>query len=163
MVNKYKIKSLKGLMLKLKLQCFGHLMWRADSRDRPRCWKRLKAKEAGGRGWDSWIALPTKWTWVWANSRRQWRTEEPGVLPSMGSQRARHDLVTEQKIILWRFTQVVEYIYSFLFTAELCSMGLDVPYPLNLLSPWKHLGCLQFLGIMNKVAVNIHAQVFVWT
>ena len=36
-------------------------------------------------------------TWVWANSRRWWRTEEPGVLQSMGSQRVGHDLVTEQQ------------------------------------------------------------------
>ena len=29
--------------------------------------------------WVSSIALPTQCTWIWANSRRQWRTEEPGV------------------------------------------------------------------------------------
>ena len=35
--------SLEGLILKLKLQYFGHLMWRTDSLKRPWCWKRLKA------------------------------------------------------------------------------------------------------------------------
>ena len=36
----------------LKLQYFGHLMWRADS-VKPWCWERLKAKgEEGSRGWD---------------------------------------------------------------------------------------------------------------
>ena len=35
--------------------------------------------------------------WVWANSGRQWRTEKPGVLRSMGLQRVRHDSVTEQQ------------------------------------------------------------------
>ena len=39
----------------------------------------------------------THWTWIWANSLRQWRTGEPGVLQSMGSQRVGHDLVTEQQ------------------------------------------------------------------
>ena len=34
--------------------------------------------------------------WIWANSGRQW-TEEPGVLQSTGSQRVRHNLVTEQQ------------------------------------------------------------------
>ena len=29
---------------------------------------------------------PTQWTWVWASSRRRWRTRKPGVLQSMGSQ-----------------------------------------------------------------------------
>ena len=39
--------SLEGLMLKLKLQYFGHLMWRTDSLERPWCWERLRA---GGEG-----------------------------------------------------------------------------------------------------------------
>ena len=37
---------------------------------RPRCWERLRAGEAGDRGWDNWMASPTQWTQVWANSRR---------------------------------------------------------------------------------------------
>ena len=45
--------SLEGLMLKLKLQYFGHLLWRATYWKRPCCWERLRAKgEAGSRGWD---------------------------------------------------------------------------------------------------------------
>ena len=39
--------SLEGLLLKLKLQYFGHLMRRADSFEKPRCWERLRA---GGEG-----------------------------------------------------------------------------------------------------------------
>ena len=35
--------SLEGLMLKLKLQYLGHLMWRADSLEKPWCWERLRA------------------------------------------------------------------------------------------------------------------------
>ena len=76
---------LEGLMLKLKLQYFGHLMQRADSWKRPWCWERLRAGEGGGGGWDGWIASLTQWTWVWANSRRWWRTGKSGVLQSMGS------------------------------------------------------------------------------
>ena len=58
---------------------------------------RLKAKgEEGGRGWDGWMASPTQWTWIWANSGRVW-TAKPGVLQSMRSPRVRHDLVTEQQ------------------------------------------------------------------
>ena len=60
--------SLEGLMLKLKLQYFGHLMWRADSLERPCCWERLRAgREGDDRGWDGWMASPTQWTWVWVN------------------------------------------------------------------------------------------------
>ena len=56
---------------------------------------------AGGqgedRGWDGWMASLTRWTWVWASSRRRWRTGESGMLQSMGSQRAGHNWVTKQE------------------------------------------------------------------
>ena len=36
---------------------------------RPWCWERLREwGEGGNRGWDGWMASPTQWTWVWANS-----------------------------------------------------------------------------------------------
>ena len=41
--------SLERLMLKLKLQYFGHLKGKMDSLKRPQCWERLKA---GGEGED---------------------------------------------------------------------------------------------------------------
>ena len=61
--------SLEEVMLKLKLQYFGHLMWRTDSRKRAWCWERLRAGgEGDDRGWDGWMASPTQWTWVWVGS-----------------------------------------------------------------------------------------------
>ena len=88
--------SLEGLMLKLKPQYFGHLMWRTDSLEKPWCWERLKVGGEGvDRGWDGWMASPTQWTWVWVSSGSWWRTGKPGVLQSMGSQRVSHNLVTE--------------------------------------------------------------------
>ena len=63
---------------------------------RPWSWERLKAGgEGDDRGWDGWRASPTRWTWVWASSGSWWWTGKPGVLQSMGSQRVRHDCVTE--------------------------------------------------------------------
>ena len=47
------------------------------------------------RGWDGWMAPPTKWTRVWVNSRSWWWTGRPGELQSMGSQRVGHDWATE--------------------------------------------------------------------
>ena len=82
--------SLEGLMLKLKLQYFGHLMWRADSFLMSH-WERLKAGgEGDDRGRDGCLESLTQWTWVWANSRRWWGTGKPSVLRSMESQRAGH-------------------------------------------------------------------------
>ena len=91
---------LERLMPKLKLQHFGHLMGRTDSSQWKRswCWERLKAGGEGDkRGWDGWMASPTRWTWVWASSGRWWRTGKPGVLQSMGWQRVTHDWATEQQ------------------------------------------------------------------
>ena len=86
--------SLKGLMLKLELQYFGHLMQRTDSFE-----KTLMMGKAGGegddRGWDGWMASLTQWTWVWASSASWWWARKPGMLQSMGLQRVRHDWVTE--------------------------------------------------------------------
>ena len=77
--------SLEGLMLKLKLQSFGHLMRRADSLGKTWCWERLKVGgEGDGRGRDGWMASPSQWTWVWASSGRGWRTGRPGVLQPQG-------------------------------------------------------------------------------
>ena len=64
------------------------------------CWQRLKAGEGGDRGWDGWMISLTWWTWVWANSRRRWRTGKPGVPQFPGSQRAGHNLATEQHQML---------------------------------------------------------------
>ena len=63
--------SLKGLMLKLKLQYFGHLMWRTNSLEKT---LRLGKIEGDDRGWDGWMASPTQWTWVWVNSGGWWWT-----------------------------------------------------------------------------------------
>ena len=88
--------SLEGLMLKLKLQYFGHLMRRADSLERTLMLVRLRAEgEGDDRGWDGWMASLTQWKWVWEDSGSWWWTGRPGVLHSMGSQRVGHDWATE--------------------------------------------------------------------
>ena len=57
---------------------------------RPWCWEGLKAGGKGDeRGWDGWMVSPTRWTWVWVNSRSWWCTERTGVLQSLVSQRVR--------------------------------------------------------------------------
>ena len=69
--------SLEGMMLKLKLQYFGHLMWGpwliGKDSDAGRDWGQ---EEKGMTGWDGWMASPTRWTRVgdgqggleWGNS-----------------------------------------------------------------------------------------------
>ena len=68
---------------------------------RPWCWERLKAGgEGNNRGWDGWMASPTRWTWVWMNSGSWWWTGRPGVLWFMGSQTVRNDWATELNWII---------------------------------------------------------------
>ena len=68
---------------------------------RPWCWGGLGVGGEGvGRGWDGWMASSTRWTWVWVNSGSWWWTGRPGVLRFMGSQRFRHDWMTEPNWML---------------------------------------------------------------
>ena len=80
--------SLEGMMLKLKLQYFGHLMRRVDSLEKT-------LMQGDDRGGDGWMPSPTRWTRVWVKPGSWWWTGRPGVLRFMGSQRVRHDWATE--------------------------------------------------------------------
>ena len=87
--------SLEGLMLKLKLQYFGHLIRRTDSLEKTLTLGKIEAGGEGeDRGWDGWMASPTQWTWVWVNSRGWWWTGRPGLLQIRGSQRVKRDWET---------------------------------------------------------------------
>ena len=87
---------LERLMLKLKLQYFGHLIRRADSLEKTLMLGKIKGRRRGDdRGWDGWMASLTQWTWVWVDFGIWWWTGRPGVLWFMGSQRVRHDWATE--------------------------------------------------------------------
>ena len=89
---------LEGLMLKLKLQYFSQLMWRADSLEKSLMLGKTEGRRRRGRrSWDDWMPSLTQWTWGWTNSRGQWRIGETGVLQSTGLQKVGHDLETEQQ------------------------------------------------------------------
>ena len=74
------------------------ILWPPDMKS----WLTGKDPDAGrgrgaghDRGWDGWMASLTQWIWVWANSRRCWKTRKSGMLQSMGLQRVIHDWATE--------------------------------------------------------------------
>ena len=74
--------SLKGLKLKLKLQppdAKSQLIRKDPDAER------LRAGEEGDNWeWDGWVASKTQWTWVWAHSRRWWRTGKPACCSPWG-------------------------------------------------------------------------------
>ena len=93
--------SLKGLMLKLKLQYFGHLMRRTDSFQKTLILGKIEGGRKRGRQrmrrldgiTDSMdMSLSRLWDWWW--------TGRTGVLQSVGLQRVRHDRVTK---LNWTF------------------------------------------------------------
>ena len=100
--------SLKGMMLKLKLQYFGHLMWRVDSLEKILMLGGIGGRRRRGRQRMRWL----NGTWVWMNSGSGWWTGRPGVLRFIGSQRVRHDWVTELNWWLsWEYLEICYYIY----------------------------------------------------
>ena len=88
--------SLESLMLKLKLQYFGHLMWRANSLEKTLMLGKSEGRRRGQQRirWLDGITNSTDMSLskLW----EMWRTGKPGVLLSMGLQRIGHDLATEQ-------------------------------------------------------------------
>ena len=88
--------SLEGLMLKLKLQYFGHLMGKANSFEKTLMLGKIRAGgEGDDRVWDGEMASLIQQTWVWVNFRSWWWTGRNGMLQSMGLQTVGHDWATE--------------------------------------------------------------------
>ena len=87
--------SLEGMMLKLKLQYFGHLMRRVDSLEKTVMLGGIGGRRIRGQQRMRWMASLTRRTWVWVISGSWWWTGRPGMLRFMGSQRVRHIWTTE--------------------------------------------------------------------
>ena len=87
------------MMLKLKLQYFGHLMRRTNSFDKTLMLGKIEGRRGRGRQRIRWLdGITDSMDRVSVNfSSWQWRTGKPGALQSMRSQRVGHDLVTEQQ------------------------------------------------------------------
>ena len=88
--------SLEGLLLKLKLQHFGHLMRRTDSLEKTLMLGKIEGRRRRGRQKMRWLdGITNSMDVSLSNSRSCWWTGKPGVLQSMGSQRVGHDWATE--------------------------------------------------------------------
>ena len=88
----------KELMQKLKLQYFGHLIRRIDSLEKILMLGKIEGGRKKGRQRMRRLDGITN-SMHMSLSKLQWSTEEPGVLQSMRSPRARLDRVTKQRQI----------------------------------------------------------------
>ena len=98
--------SLEGLMLKLKLQYFGHLMWRVDSLEKTLMLGGIGGRRRRGRQRMRWLdGITDLMDMSLVNSGSWWWTGRPGVLQFMGSQRVGHDWATELNGTELNFTE----------------------------------------------------------
>ena len=89
--------SSEGLMLKLKLQYFGHLMQRADSLEKTLMLQKIEGMRRRGRQRMRWLdgITDSMDMSLIEQALELWCTGRSGMLQSMGSQRVRHNWTTE--------------------------------------------------------------------
>ena len=121
--------SLEGLMLKLKLQYFGHLMRSADSFEKTLMLGKTEGRRRRGQQRMRWLDDITDFMDMGLDGPRSWWwTGKPGMLQFMVLQRVGHDWMTELNWMYnhkchssFKFEAVLhEYIFNMFFHNAYC-------------------------------------------
>ena len=106
-------------MLKLKLQYFGHLMWRTDSLEKTLMLGKIEGRRRRGRQrMRGWMVSLTRSTWVWVNSRSWWWTRRPGMphaVHGIAKSWTRLSDWTELTEIIFHILDIPQFIYPFTY------------------------------------------------
>ena len=104
-IKPVKPKGNQSLILIGKTNAKAPILWQPNAKnwligrdpDAGKDWRQMEKSVTAD--WGDWMASLNQWTWIRANSRRWrwWKTGTPDMLKSMGSQRVRRDLATEQQ------------------------------------------------------------------
>ena len=125
--------SLEGLMLKLKLQYFGHLMWGSDSFEKTLMLGKIEDRRRTGRQLMRWLdGIADQWTWVWLDSGSWWWRK--GGLACCGSWGHKEWDMTEQ--LNWKITLFAVRITNWWMLVE----GL-LHWMVRALRRWKRESC----------------------
>ena len=147
--------SLEGVMLKLKLQFFGHVMWRVNSLEKTLMLGKIEGRRRRERQRMRWLdGITDSVDMNLSNSGRWWRTGKPGMLRPMGLWRVGHDWVTEQQ----QQTRMVWFILSNVCSNSTCAMDYSYIFKqiwhkflffiVSLLSPMPFVYVLQHLPFL---------------
>ena len=123
-----------------------------------------KGGKGDDRGWDGWMVSLTQWTWIWANSRRWWRTGKPGVLQSMGSQRTGHDWAMNNNNKQWKIENESDRIsilkeHPIKWGARVIQKSCWCLRPVNLTITW----CSKDRDFSGTYLENLHRHVILWS